>query len=281
MGRALPATFDIADCVHPLDRSARQQLEVIPLLQPTVKKYLTAAAERKPRQALLSGALRLGPGQLPDIFRMLPPICAALGIAEPELYLMRGDANARTVGHDRTAIVVYNRLLEDLAGDEVEAVLAHECGHIAAGHALYRQMAQALIRAAAPGGAGRSLLTEVPGLASAQIQAALFHWYRRSELTADRAAVAYLGGAGPMQRALFRMMGVPKWLPEEVSYGAYLEQIAELDEISETGRWDRALAPDLENGSGHPLAAIRIRELTAWAESDAFRELAPAPARTA
>lgn len=281
MGRALPATFDIADCVHPLDRSARQQLEVIPLLQPTVKKYLTAAAERKPRQALLSGALRLGPGQLPDIFRMLPPICAALGIAEPELYLMRGDANARTVGHDRTAIVVYNRLLEDLAGDEVEAVLAHECGHIAAGHALYRQMAQALIRAAAPGGAGRSLLTEVPGLASAQIQAALFHWYRRSELTADRAAVAYLGGAGPMQRALFRMMGVPKWLPGEVSYGAYLEQIAELDEISETGRWDRALAPDLENGSGHPLAAIRIRELTAWAESDAFRELAPAPARTA
>jgi Zn-dependent protease with chaperone function len=283
MGRALAASFGIADLVHPLDRSARQQLEVIPLLQPTVKKYMTAAAERKPRQALLSGALRLGPRQLPDIFGMLPPICAAFGIGEPELYLMRGDANARTAGHPRTAIVIYNRLLEDLADDEVEAVLAHECGHIAAGHVLYRQMAQALIRAAAPGGAGRSLLTEVPGLASAQIQAALFNWYRKSELTADRAAVAYLGEAGPMQRALFRVMGVPKWLPGEVSYGAYLEQIAELDQISEAGRWDRSLAPDLENGSGHPLGAIRIRELTTWADSDAFRQLtrSPRPTRTA
>jgi hypothetical protein len=72
-------------------------------------------------------------------------------------------------------------------------------------------------------------------------------------------------------------------LPGEVSYAAYLEQIAELDQISEAGRWDRTLAPDLENGSGHPAAAIRIRELTTWADSDAFRRLArtPDPAHTA
>jgi Zn-dependent protease with chaperone function len=277
MGRALTASFGVADFMHPLDRSARQQLEVIPLLAPTVKKYLTTVADRKPRQGLLAGALRLGPRQLPDIYRMLPPICAAFGIPEPELYLTRGDANARTVGHDHIAIVIYNRLLEDLAADEVEAVLAHECGHIAAGHIMYRQMAQALIRAAAPGGPGRSVLTEVPGLASAQIQAALFSWYRQSELTADRAAVAYLGGADPMRRALLRVMGVPRGLLGEVSYAAYLEQVTELDEISEAGRWDRALAPDLGNGSGHPVAAVRIRELTTWADSDAFRQLAASP----
>jgi hypothetical protein len=87
---------------------------------------------------------------------------------------MRGDANARTVGHDRPAIVICNRLLEDLADDEVQAMLAHECGHILAAHVLYRQMAQALIRAAPPGEPGRSLLAEVPGLGSAQVQAALF-----------------------------------------------------------------------------------------------------------
>ena len=117
--------------------------------------------------------------------------------------------------------------------------------------------------------------TEVPGLASAQIQAALFSWYRKSELTADRAAVAYLGSAEPMRRALFRVMGVPKWLPGEVSYAAFAEQVAELDQISEVGRWDRGLAPDLDNGSGHPTAAIRIRELTDWAESDGFRAASP------
>jgi Zn-dependent protease with chaperone function len=283
MGRALTTSFGSTDLLHPLDRSARQQLEVIPLLQPTVKKYLTTAAERKPRQALLSGALRLGPRQLPDIYRRLPPICEAFGIPEPELFLTRGDANARTIGHDRPAIVIYSRLLEDLADDEIEAILAHECGHILAAHILYRQMAQALIRAAAPGGPGRSLLTDVPGLASLQIQDALFNWYRKSELTADRAAVAYLGSAEPMQRALFRVLGVPKWLPGEVNYAAYLEQVAELDQIAEDGRWDRSLAPDPETSSGHPVAAVRIRELTTWAGSDAFRQLArtPHPVHTA
>jgi hypothetical protein len=72
-------------------------------------------------------------------------------------------------------------------------------------------------------------------------------------------------------------MGVPRGLLSEVSYAGYLEQVTELDEISEAGRWDRALAPDLGNGSGHPVAAVRIRELTTWADSDAFRQLAATP----
>jgi Zn-dependent protease with chaperone function len=271
----LTARFGISDVLHPLDQSSRQQLEVIPLLQPTVRKYVTVTAGRKPRQALLSGALRLGPRQLPEIYGLLPPICAALGIPEPELYLMRGDANARSVGHDQPAIVIYNRLLEDLAADEVEAVLAHECGHVLAGHILYRQMAQAAMRT--PGGPGRSLFTEVPGLAAAQIQSALYNWYRRSELTADRVAAAYLGSAEPMQRAMLRILGVPKWLPGEVSADAVLEQAAELDQISVPGRWDRSFTPDLDNATGHPMAALRIRELSSWAESEDFRQLAGLP----
>jgi Zn-dependent protease with chaperone function len=271
-GVELTARFGIADLLHPLDQSSRQQLEVIPLFPPTVRKYQTATAGRRPRQALLSGALRLGPRLLPEIYGLLPPACAALGIPEPELYLMRGDANARSVGHDRTAIVIYNRLLEDLAVDEIEAVLAHECGHILAGHILYRQMAQAAMRTPASG-PGRSLFTEVPGLAGAQIQAALFNWYRRSELTADRAAAAYLGSAEPMQRAMLRILGVPRQVGE-VSADAVLEQAAELDQISEPGRWDRSLTPDLDNATGHPMAALRIRELATWTESGGFRHLA-------
>jgi Zn-dependent protease with chaperone function len=276
MGRELTVRFSVSDVVHPLDLSSRQQLELIPLFLPTVRKYLTVTAGRRSRQMLLSGALRLGPRQVPEIYGLLPPVCAALGIPEPELYLMRGDANARSVGHDPAAIVIYNRLLEDLAADEVEAVLAHECGHILAGHILYRQMAQAAMRSPATV-PGRSLFTEVPGLAAAQIQTALYTWYRRSELTADRAAAACLGSAEPMQRAMLRILGVPRWLPAAASADAVLEQAAELDEISEPGRWDRSFTPDLDNATGHPMAALRIRELSSWADSDDFRHLTGLP----
>lgn len=270
----MTAIFNVSDFLHPLDLSARQQLEGIPLLQPTVKKYLSVVTDRKTRQVLLASALRLGPRQLPEIYRMLPPICDAFGIEEPELYLTRGEANAMAVGHSRTAIVIYNQLLEDLAEDEINAVLAHECGHILAQHVLYRQMAQAMLRAgASAAGLGTPLFKMVAGVATSQIQTALFDWYRKSELTADRAAVAYLRDPEPMQRALFHIIGVPKWMPGEISYTAFLEQAAEFDQITESSKWDRYLARGLESGSTHPIPAIRIRELRVWAQSDTFRQL--------
>jgi Zn-dependent protease with chaperone function len=273
-GEIMATVFHVTDFLHPLDLSARQQLEAIPLLQPTVKKYLSTVTDRRVRQALLSCALRLGPKLLPEIYRLLPPICDAFGIAEPELYLTRGEANAMAVGHTRTAIVIYNQLLEDLAEDEIEAVLAHECGHIMAEHILYRQMAQAMVRAGASVGAlGTPLFKIVTGLASAQIQTALINWYRKSELTADRAAVAYLGDPEPMQRALFHIIGVPKWLPGDISYSAFLEQAAEFDQSIEASKLDRYFARGLESGSTHPMPTVRIRELTVWAESGAFRQL--------
>ncbi len=271
---AMPSVFDVTDFLHPLDLSARQQLESIPLLQRAVKKYLSMVGDRTLRQKLLGSALRLGPRQLPDIYRMLPPICDAFGIEEPELYLMRGNANAMTVGHSCTAIVIYNQLLEDLAEDEIQAVLAHECGHILAEHILYRQMVHTMLRAGAEVGArGDDRWKVLAQIVMKQAEIALLDWYRKSELTADRAAVAYLGDPEPMQRALFRVIGVPKWMPGEVSYTAILEQADEFDQITESSGWDRYLAETVVESGSHPIPAIRMRELTIWAQSDTFQQL--------
>jgi hypothetical protein len=72
---------------------------------------------------------------------------------------------------------------------------------------------------------------------------------------------------------LFHIIGVPKWLPGEISYSAFLEQATEFDQVTESSKWDRYLARDLERGSTHPIPALRIRELTVWAESSAFQQL--------
>jgi Zn-dependent protease with chaperone function len=268
----MAAVFNVNDFLHPLDMAARGHLEGIPLLQSATKKYLGAVRDRRHRQYLLCSAIRLGPTQLPDIYRMLPPICDAFGIPEPELYLMGGEANAYTTGHTQPAIVISNLLLEALAEDEIQAVLAHECGHILAEHTLYRQMAQAMLAFGQAGASATGIGSTVAGLASAQIRNALLNWYRKSELTADRAAVAYLRGPEPMQRALFPLMGVPKWMPAEISFTAFVQQAAEFDELSES-KWDRFLARGLESGFTHPAPALRIKELGEWADSSAFRHL--------
>jgi Zn-dependent protease with chaperone function len=268
------AAFDATDFLHPMDLTARQQLERVPLLDKGVKAYLDMFTDRRVRQGLLASALRLGPHQLPEIYRLLPPICDAFGIPEPELFLARGDANAFTVGHGRPAIVIQSGLLDDLADDEVEAVLAHECGHILAEHILYRQMAQVIVRLGGTAASmGPTMLRAVTALGTNQIQTALFNWYRKSELTADRAAVAYMGTPEPLQRALFHIVGVPKWLPGELSVEAFLQQAEELEDITEASRWERFLARGLDSTSTHPMPTLRMRELSRWAESDQFRQV--------
>jgi Zn-dependent protease with chaperone function len=268
----MAAVFNVHDFLHPLDMSARVHLEGIPLLQSATKKYLSAFGDRRYRQYLLCTAIRLGPTQLPDIYRLLPPICDAFGITEPELYLTNGEANAYTSGHTHPAIVITSLLLEALGEDEIQAVLAHECGHILAEHTLYRQMAQALLTFGQAGAAGSGIGSAVAGIASAQIRNALLNWYRKSELTADRAAVAYLRSAEPMQRALFHIMGAPKWMPAELSLAGFLQQAEEFDELAES-KWDKFLARRVESGFTHPAPVLRMKELSEWVESRAFRDL--------
>ncbi|MFI9201186.1 M48 family metalloprotease [Streptomyces sp. NPDC053048] len=264
-------SFSINDILHPLDLAARQQLEKIPGLQAATTKYRKTIADRRDRAWLLSNAIRLGPHQVPDVHKLLPPICAAFGIEEPELYLMPGQANALTIGHSSTSIVIHNELFLALPEDEVQAVLAHECGHILAEHVLYRQMALALFN-------GMGALSGKAGIVatvlSEPLKVALLDWYRKSELTADRAAVAFMGGPEELQRALFHLHGIPKWLPkEQISYPAFAAQADEFDAAMRETKLDRFLLRQLDSKATHPNPALRLREIQRWAESETFRQV--------
>jgi Zn-dependent protease with chaperone function len=257
------AIFRAQDFMHPLDRAAKENLEQIPGLRQITDKFLRSIDERAVRQYLMASALRLGPRQLPDIYRMLPPICEAFGIEEPELYLTHGDVNAWTFGQTRTCIVLYSGLIEHLEPAEIEAVLAHECGHILCQHVLYRSMALVLERATG--------FTKIGSLMTAPIQSALLAWIRKSELTADRAAAGYLGGSEEMTRALLRFAGVLRWAAtDQYSLDEFATQAAEFESMMDN-RWEKLLHWWRGGGnSTHPLLALRVRELQRWCASQQF-----------
>jgi len=257
------AIFRAQDFMHPLDRAAKDNLEQIPGLRQITDMFLKSVDERVMRQYLMASALRLGPRQLPDIYRLLPPICEAFGIDEPELYLTHGDVNAWTFGQTRTSIVLYSGLIEHLEPVEIEAVLAHECGHILCQHVLYRSMAITLERAAE--------LTKLGALMTAPIQSALLAWIRKSELSADRAAAGYLGGPKEMTTALLRFAGVLRWAAsDQYSLDEFAAQAAEWESMMDN-RWDKLL--HWWRGAGnstHPMLAMRVRELQRWCGSPQF-----------
>ena len=88
----------LGDVIHPADRAMRQRLEAIPALQAAVKAYMKYTSDRTDRFQLVTQGLRLGPQQFGDIHRLLLPICAVLGMPEPELFLSGGDFDASTQG---------------------------------------------------------------------------------------------------------------------------------------------------------------------------------------
>lgn len=78
----------------------------------------------------MASTIRLSPTQFPEIYKHLPPICERLGIQEPEFYLeMNPTPNAYTAGDTRVFIVVTSSLVEMMDDEELDAILAHECGH--------------------------------------------------------------------------------------------------------------------------------------------------------
>lgn len=265
--------FQARDFTHPLERAARQNLEDIPLLEPTARQFLKRIHETQWRTWLLANSIRLGPRQVSDVYRYLPGICHMFGIDEPELYLMRGQANAFTVGHTKTVIVLYDQLLEDLNDDEIEAVIAHECGHIVCAHQLYRQMAQAIAGATGLLAQFTGPIGGLAGLASAPLQSAMMNWYRKSELSADRAAAVYMADPQALKRALFHLAGVPKWFSGEVSYPDFEAQALEFDRLAGQTRLGKVLALRLDGPNTHPNPAVRFRELTAWAETQEYSAL--------
>lgn len=257
--------FHPSDFVHPLDRTARQNLESIPLLRGAVEKFLKNYNERVVRNWQMSEMLRLGPRQFPRIYKLLPPICEAFGIDEPELYLANGPANAFTFGHTRPTITLYSGVIESMQPDEIQAVLAHECGHIVCEHVLLRSMASVIEQAAD--------LTVVTQLLSMPLQRALLAWSRKSELSADRAAAAFMGSTDEMMRVMLRFVGVPSFaLSSEYDLDLFAQQAAEAESMLES-KWERVLQWTYARNSTHPLVASRVNELRKWEGSESFRRL--------
>lgn len=268
------AVIAIEDVVHHWDAEAKKKLESMAALRPAIAAFHRAYSDRELRNQQLSSYIRLGPRQIPEIYRLLPPICEAYGIDEPELFLAPGDVNAATMGITRPSITINAGLLTELELDEVEVILAHECGHILGRHLEYRSMASVLEAAISLGGdVGIPFASVFLKLAAGPLTLALEAWSRASELTADRAATAYVGNSEVVKRALMRMAGLPAGSGFTINVDDFARQALEFDALAES-KWDKFLQWKLSTGSTHPLLAVRVRDAHIWAASPAFAPLA-------
>ena len=251
-----------SDFIHPEDAAALRQMESIPGFSALVKKVLAIGIETLQYGVNMASTIRLSEKQLPHIYKHLPPICEKMGIAEPEFYLkMDPIPNAWTMGDTRIYITVTSSLVEMMSDEELDAIIAHECGHIMCRHVLYHTVAQWLSSGIASLG--------ILGTLAVPIQYALLYWYRKSELSADRAA-SIITTPDVVASTMARLSGGPKSLTSQIDMREWAKQADEYDQIQNSGLWNKALQMAVIMGLDHPFSAVRVREILKWSESEQY-----------
>lgn len=253
------------EIIHPEDRMALEQMESIPGFTLFVKKVLSIGLETLQYGVNMASAVRLSEKQLPELYRHLPPICKKLGIAEPEFYLqMDPNPNAWTFGDTHIYLTITSGLVEMMSDEELDAIIAHECGHILCRHVLYHTIASWL----ATGMEAVGLL----GSLALPIKYAMLYWYRKSELSADRVA-SIITSPNTVAMTMARIAGGPKSITSKINLEEWAKQADEYDRIQNSNTWNKTLQLAVIAGLDHPFAAVRVREILKWGESEQYRRL--------
>lgn len=244
---------------HPTDRAALAALRKVPGLDAVLQAVFGNTTERSLRLIALASSVRVGPSQFPRVHAMLEEACATLDIApRPELYIAQNPfLNASAIGIDRPFIVLNSSTVEVLNDEELLCVIAHELGHCASGHALYKTLLAFLLKIPFS-----ALNIPLSGIALMAVIMALREWDRKSELTADRAGLLAAQDPEVSYRLLMKMAGASD--PSQININEFFVQASEYE--GSGSMLDSVYKMLNLIGQSHPFPVLRLTELKTWVD---------------
>lgn len=279
------APINAENYIHKDDKAALETLKKIPLLSKLCKKIISVLGETQRKIFDMSSKVHITEEQLPKIYKMVESICKKIGIEMPDLYLeLDRLPNAYVYGWEKFTLVITSGLIECLEEDEIYAVLAHECGHIACEHGLYYTVASIVFGTGSIGlnEAGKLLSTTgiigtvvggIVSLVDNALELALYHWNRCSELSADRIAAICCGGVEPVVNVMMRLAGGTTHIDSEINKDLFAAQAEEYKRLTSENKINKALEFFITKNYTHPLLAVRAYELQQFANSEKIENL--------
>lgn len=222
-------------------------------------EYAAAALVRTSKELLrgqlLGQGVKVGPRQFPRLYGIAEHCAATLHVPVPQLYVVNSPVvNAYTFGTDAESfIVLHSALVDSMSEKELEFVIGHETGHIQNKHVVYGTALQVLTRSA----------EAVIGIFVEPALVALRTWYRRAEITCDRAGLLCSEDLDAGIGSFMKLAVGSARLFREMDVEAYLDQLEE--GRGSVGRY-------LEAFASHPYLPKRIGALRVFAESRLYRE---------
>jgi len=248
---------------HPADRAALNTLRAIPGFDEVVRKVAGFFGERGVRHLFTANAVRVGPTQYPELHALFTEVLETFDWTDrPELFVTQTPLlNAAAVGFERPFVVVNSGLLESLDREQQRYILAHELGHIMSGHTTYRTIAIILLTV------GASALPFLATVALLPFQLALLEWYRKSELSCDRAGLLNTQSPETAYRTLMHLAGGHG----ATDVDAFLAQAQEY--TTQGDAWDKVLKVVNTAFREHPFATVRAAELQEFVASGRYEAI--------
>ena len=130
---------------HPLDREATNTLKQLPGMDLAVRSLLGSVAEQFFALNNLASSVRISEKQLPHLHQLLLDACRVLDLEPPEMYIQQNPVpNAYTFAMrgKQPFIVLHTSLIDMLTPEEIQAVIAHELGHLKCEHGVYLNLGE-------------------------------------------------------------------------------------------------------------------------------------------
>jgi Zn-dependent protease with chaperone function len=248
---------------HPLDLEATTTLRQLPGLDLLVRNLLGGITEDFLYLNNIAASVLIGENQLPQIYKLLVEACQILDLEVPQLYLKQNPApNAYTmaVRGKKPFIVVHTSLVDLLTPAELQAVIAHELGHLKCEHGVYLTLANIIVLAT--GGL-------IPGIGNSiaqNLQAQMLQWLRCAEFSCDRAALLVSQDPKTVISVMMKLSGGSPLLAPLLNVDAFLAQARDYEAIGITS-FGKMLTTMQTEQLSHPVPVLRAKEIDLWSQT--------------
>ena len=247
---------------HPYDKAALATLRRIPKLDELLQLTLGSWSESSFLHTHRDTLVLVNASKAPKLYRTYKDVLSTFDVQTPwPLYIKNEPGvNAYAVGIKEPFITLTLDAAQ-MSESSVRMILAHEIGHLLAGHGLYRTMLQFLLSV---GWLSGLLPVKIPIYLGVTL--AMLEWRRCSEFTADRASALASGGADSVVNVL-SLFGDPSTQVNQLM-DALNEKVPEfmLPVIQDSLNGIRRLTQT------HPDPTVRVEELKKWCNSDEFAD---------
>ncbi len=255
---------------HPLDLEATNALKQLPGLDLVIRNLLGPVAEQFFYLENIASSILVSEQQLPDLHQLLVEASRILDLEVPQLYVRQNPVpNAYTFAMrgKQPFIVMHTSLIEMLTPEEIQAVIAHELGHLKCDHSVYLTLANVLVLAAGQ--------LPLGGVITQGLQAQILNWVRCAEFTCDRAALLATQDPKITMSVMMKLTGGSPTLAKQLNLDAFIAQARAYDDISKTEIGE--MLKQLQTAQlSHPVPVLRAREIDRWASSQEYQSLVEA-----